>query len=364
MAESADVVVIGAGAIGLACARRLATAGREVLVLERNGQIGAETSSRNSEVIHAGIYYPQGSLKARLCVNGKHALYGYCEDRGVPFRRSGKVIVATSREQLPVLEGYRESARGNGAGELRWLDAADVKALEPAVSAVAGVLSETTGIIDSHAYMLALQGDLEAAGGLVVLDTPVLGLERGDIGIRVRTAGVTLAARCVVNCAGLFAPDLAADLLPDGPRAYYAVGHYFTYAGRSPFSRLVYPVAEAGGLGVHVTLDMAGQVRFGPDVTWIDRVDYAFDASRKAAFIEAIRRYFPDVDPARLQPGYTGIRPKISGPGEPAADFSIGGPGQHGVAGLVNLMGIESPGLTASLAIADEVAVLVEAAGC
>ena len=364
MLERADVVVIGAGVVGLACARRLAQAGREVLVLERNGQVGAETSSRNSEVIHAGIYYPQDSLKARLCVAGKQALYRYCQERGVPFHRCGKIIVASSQEQLAVLEGYRKSAARNGVGELRWLDAADVQALEPDVSAVAGVLSETTGILDSHAYMLALQGDLEAAGGLVVLDTPVLKLEQGDGGVRVRTEGLVLAARCVVNSAGLWAPDLAAELLPDGPRARYAVGHYFTYAGRAPFSRLVYPVAEAGGLGVHVTLDMAGQARFGPDVTWIDRVDYRFDASRKDAFVEAIRRYFPAVDPERLLPGYTGIRPKISGPGEPAADFSIRGPAQHGVPGFVNLMGIESPGLTASLAIADDVAGLVEQAGC
>jgi L-2-hydroxyglutarate oxidase LhgO len=362
--EPVDVVVIGAGVVGLACARRLAQSGREVLVLERNGQIGAETSSRNSEVIHAGIYYPQGSLKARLCVRGKHALYRYCQDRGVPYRRCGKVIVATSDDQLAVLEGYRTSARANGVGELPWLDAADLRSMEPAVSAVAGVLSESTGIVDSHAYMLALQGDLEAAGGLVILDTPVLGLERGDPGILVRTAELRLAARCVVNSAGLWAPQLAAELVAEAPRARYAIGHYFTYAGRSPFARLVYPVAEAGGLGVHVTLDMAGQVRFGPDVTWIDDVDYRFDAGRKAAFVEAILRYFPGLDPSRLQPGYTGIRPKISGPGEPAADFSIGGPAQHGVPGLVNLLGIESPGLTASLAIAEEVAALVDEAGC
>jgi len=364
MSESADVVVIGAGVVGLACARRMARQGREVLVLEREGLIGSQTSSRNSEVIHAGIYYPRDSLKAQLCVTGKAALYRYCEEHRVPHKRCGKVIVATSQDQLPVLRGYQEQARHNGAGELVWLDASAVRALEPEVTAIAGVLSESTGIIDSHGYMLALQADLEGCGGVVALETEVRGLSRADSGVLVHTRDLTLQARCVVNSAGLWAPELAADVDASAPAAYYARGHYFTYAGRAPFSRLVYPIAEAGGLGVHVTVDMAGQVRFGPDVVWIDTVDYRFDESCKAGFVAAIGRYFPALDEDRLQPGYTGIRPKISGPGELAADFSITGPDQHGVGGLINLLGIESPGLTASLAIAERVADLAWAAGC
>lgn len=364
VAEHVDVVVIGAGAVGLACARSMAQQGREVLVLERQGLIGSETSARNSEVIHAGIYYPRGSLKAQLCVAGKAALYRYCAEHGVPHKRCGKVIVATSQKQLAVLRGYQEQARHNGVGELRWLDAAEVSVLEPEVSAIAGVLSESTGIIDSHSYMLALQADLEGSGGVVALGTEVNQLSRSDSGVLVHTPDLTLQPRCVVNSAGLWAPDLAADVDASAPTAFYARGHYFTYAGRAPFFRLVYPIAEAGGLGVHVTVDMAGQVRFGPDVVWIDGVDYGFDESCKAGFVAAIGRYFPALDEDRLQPGYTGIRPKISGPGKPAADFSIVGPVQHGVAGLINLLGIESPGLTASLAIADLVADLAEAAGC
>ncbi len=364
MAESADVVVIGAGVVGLACARQLARQGREVLVLERQGLVGSETSSRNSEVIHAGIYYSRGSLKAQLCVAGKAALYRYCQAHGVPHKRCGKVIVATSRDQLAVLRGYQEQARHNGAGELRWLEAKEVTALEPEVSAIAGLLSESTGIIDSHAYMLALQADLESGGGIVALDTEVTSLSRSDECVLVHTQDLILRPRCVVNSAGLWAPGLAADVVSGAPPALYARGHYFSYAGRAPFSRLVYPIAEAGGLGVHVTVDMAGQVRFGPDVVWVDSVDYEFDESCKAAFVAAIGRYYPGLDQERLQPGYTGVRPKIVGPGQPAADFSIAGPDQHGIAGLINLLGIESPGLTASLAIADLVAELAEAAGC
>lgn len=356
MAERVDVVVIGAGVVGLACARALAQGGRDVLVLERHGQIGAETSSRNSEVIHAGIYYPAGSLKAALCVRGKTLLYGYCRERGIAHRCCGKIIVAGSAAQVPLLEQYRTQARRNGAGTLRWLSGAEVRALEPAVRAEAGVLSDSTGIIDTHAYMLSLQGDLEAAGGAIVFETEVLGLAVEAGGLRVTTGEVDLLAGAVVNAAGLSAPGVAGWVCADAPRPRYARGRYYTYQGAAPFSRLVYPVAEAGGLGVHVTLDLAGQVRFGPDVEWIDEVDYSFDDSRRDAFAAAIRGYFPALDPARLQPGYTGIRPKISGPGEPAADFRIDGPAVHGVPGLVNLLGIESPGLTASLAIAETVA--------
>jgi L-2-hydroxyglutarate oxidase LhgO len=360
--QAVEVVVIGAGVIGLACARALAQAGREVVVLERHGQIGTETSSRNSEVIHAGIYYPTGSLKARLCVSGKKMLYRYCEEHGVPYRRCGKIIVASSPDQLPTLRQYQQQAERNGVEPLQWLSGADVAALEPAVGAAAGVLSESTGILDSHAYMLALQGDLESAGGMIAFHTEVTRLAGSVHGLRVVTGELELEARWVVNAGGLSAPALARWVCADAPAARYARGHYYTYAGKTPFSRLVYPVAEAGGLGVHVTLDLGGQARFGPDVVWIEDVDYTFDDSRRSDFETAIRRYFPGFEPQRLHPGYTGIRPKISPPGEPAADFRIDGPAEHGVGGLINLLGIESPGLTASLAIANVVVEQVEAA--
>jgi len=364
MAERVDCVVIGAGVVGLACARALARNGREVLVLERHGQVGTETSSRNSEVIHAGIYYDTGSLKAQLCVRGKALLYRHCETYGVPFKRCGKVIVATDETQFETLRGYQRRALANGVGELRWLSPEELAELEPAVSCVGAVLSESTGIIDSHAYMESLVGDLEAHAGMIAFHSEVLtGVPDGGR-IRIETSAMELDAACVVNAAGLAAPDLARRLAPQAwsglPSAHYAKGQYYTLSGRSPFRRLVYPVAEQGGLGVHVTLDLAGQARFGPDVVWIDGVDYTFDDRNRARFVAAIRRYYPALDEARLQPGYTGIRPKISGPTEPAADFLIAGPEQHGIAGLVHLLGVESPGLTASLALADDVLALVD----
>jgi L-2-hydroxyglutarate oxidase LhgO len=329
------------------------------VVLEQHGQIGTETSSRNSEVIHAGIYYDEGSAKARLCVRGKRLLYEHCEQYRVPFRRCGKLIVATDPQQFAVLNDYQRRARANGAGELRWLTVADVAALEPAVRCVGGVFSPTTGIVDSHAYMESLLGDLEAHGSMVAFNATVSGgyAERGRI--VVQTEQLALDAELVVNAGGLYAPTLAPRLAehPPGklPKAYYAKGHYYTLTGAAPFRHLVYPIAAAGGLGVHVTLDLAGQARFGPDVVWIDAIDYGFDDRNRQRAIDAIRRYYPDLDPDRLAPGYTGIRPKISGPGEPAADFCIMGPAQHGIAGLIHLLGIESPGLTASLAIAEMV---------
>jgi len=359
LAEAVDCVVIGAGVVGLACAARLAEAGRDVLVLEQHELIGSETSSRNSEVIHAGIYYPTGSEKARLCVEGKAKLYDYCERYAVPHARCGKIIVAVTEEQTQVLAGYRLQAERNGAGELSWLDQKALNALEPNVRGVSALLSPTTGIIDSHSYMLSLQGRLEAHGGMIAFGTRVLGLDERGGRPRVVLDGDTLDCQVLVNSAGLAAPGLAAQVDDSAPAAYFARGHYFTYSGKPPFSRLVYPVAEAGGLGVHVTVDLAGQVKFGPDVQWCDSINYEFDAGRLPAFAEAIARYFPALERDRLQPGYVGVRPKISAPGEPAADFRLDGVEAHGIAGLVNLLGIESPGLTSSLAIAERVYDLV-----
>jgi len=361
-----DCVVAGAGAVGLAVGRALALAGREVLVLERAAAIGTGISSRNSEVIHAGIYYPTDSLKARLCVAGKAALYDYCEKRGVAHRRLGKIIVAVTQEQVAELEGYYAQAAVNGVTDLQWLTAADVAELEPEVRCVRGLLSPSTGIIDTHDYMLALLGDVEAAGGLVALNTPVDRVATFDKGFRVNCGGTSPAiveSDVFINAAGLHGPELARRV--DGfapehvPRSFLAKGHYYGLSGKPPFSRLVYPLATRSSLGVHVTLDMSGAVRFGPDVTWVDDEDYAFDDSRRPAFISAIRRYYPALDEERLQPAYTGIRPKIVGPSAPEGDFVVQGPEAHGVPGLVNLFGIESPGITASLAIGEHVSNLL-----
>ncbi|MDE0444290.1 MAG: NAD(P)/FAD-dependent oxidoreductase [Gammaproteobacteria bacterium] len=355
MAERCEAVVIGAGVVGLAVGRELARAGREVLVLERHELIGSEISSRNSEVIHAGIYYPTGSVKAQTCVRGKALLYKHCEAYNVPHRRLGKIIVATALGQLEMLKAYQRQALVNGVGKLPWLTRADIAAFEPEVEAVAGVYSESTGIIDSHAFMLSLLGDIEAAGGAIAYLTKVTDLERAAAGVRVRCGDFDLDADIVINAAGLAAPAMAARL-GAGHVGYYAKGHYYTLSGKSPFRRLVYPVAEAGGLGVHVTLDLAGQARFGPDVVWQDDEDYGFDGGQFGAFVEAIRRYYPGLDESRLNPGYTGIRPKLAPRGEPASDFVIEGPADHGIPGFVSLLGIESPGLTASLAIAERIA--------
>lgn len=363
-----DSLVIGAGVVGLAIARELQLRGRQVVLAEREAHFGMGTSSRNSEVIHAGIYYPAGSLKARLCVEGRDLLYAYCAARGVPHRRIGKVIVAVADDEVAALEDYDRSARANGVDNLRFLDGAEVRALEPEVRAVAGLLSPATGIIDSHAYMQTLLNDFEGAGGIWLRATPVLDAEvAGDSGLLVRLGdeeGTVVRVRSLVNSAGLEACGVAArigGLVPAHvPRPHYAIGHYYLLSGRSPFGRLVYPIAPAGGLGVHVTLDMAGAVRFGPDVRWIDGIDYRFDDSQRAQFVDAIRRYYPGLDEDRLQTGYTGIRPKITGPDGGNADFLIQGPADHGVAGLVNLFGIESPGLTSSLAIARHVSALLD----
>jgi L-2-hydroxyglutarate oxidase LhgO len=366
MTETVDAAVIGAGVIGLAVARELALAGREVIVLEAEESIGNHTSSRNSEVIHAGIYYPKGSLKARLCVAGKQRLYDYCRARGIPHLNCGKVLVAASEAEIPAVLGYIDKATANGVHDLRRITLDELRELEPAVSAVTAVYSPSTGIIDSHAFMLALEGDLENAGGAVVFRSPVLRGEATADGIVLDVGGSEpMSIRCgiLVNSAGLFAPQVARSIrgipAPSIPPQYFAKGHYYTMSGKSPFNRLVYPMAGAGYLGVHVTVDLGGQARFGPDIDWIDRVDYAFDDSREPLFYQAIRQYYPALKDGALQPGYTGIRPKISGPKEPAADFLIQGPAEHGVPGLVNLYGIESPGLTASLAIGERVRALL-----
>lgn len=367
MAENIDCAVIGAGVVGLAIARELALAGREVIVLESESHFGEHTSSRNSEVIHAGIYYPKGSLKARLCVEGKHLLYAYCRERNVAHARIGKVIVACDESETAAVGSYIDQARANGVDDLRWLGKDELARLEPAVRCVAGVFSPSTGIIDSHALMLALLGDAQNAGAVVVFRSPVTSGRVAGKEILLEVGGdepMAIACNAVVNSAGLFAPQVARSI--DGvaaasiPRAYFAKAHYYTLSGKSPFSHLIYPVAHSAYLGVHVTLDLGGQARFGPDLDWIDGVDYRFDHSREPHFYKAIRRYYPDLKDGQLQPGYTGIRPKIAGPKEPAADFAIHGAREHGVKGLVNLYGIESPGLTASMAIARRVRELLD----
>ena len=356
--ERVECIVIGAGVVGLAVAAALAERGVGVVVLEQHDLIGSETSSRNSEVIHAGIYYPAGSLKAQLCVEGKHRLYEYCEQFHIPHRRCGKIIVATDTEQQQPVADYIDKAKANGVADLRWLSAQEVAELEPLVHSVGGVLSPSTGIVDSHAFMLSLQGQLEKHEGWLVLNTPVEHVASQQGLTQVSTREMTLQCDWLINCAGLHAPQLAADLHSNKypvPAAHYAKGHYYAYSGPQPFARLVYPMAVSGGLGVHVTLDLAGQIKFGPDVQWLDEIDYSFDSSRLGDFIEAIKKYFPTLEAERLQPGYTGIRPKLAAADSGFVDFRIDTPQMHGVAGRVNLLGIESPGLTASLAIAQRV---------
>ena len=365
--DSVDAVVIGAGVVGLAVGRALALRGLETIVLERANAIGTGTSSRNSEVIHAGIYYASGSLKARLCVAGREQLYAYCESHGVAHRRCGKLIVATNAAQRAKLSQIQAQAARNGVLDLRELDTAQVRAMEPALSAVAALHSPSTGIVDSHGLMLALQGDLEANGGALALLSPVLSIDRGGASHVVTVGGeapMTLAARIVVNSAGLWAPAVAAainGLAPERvPQARYAKGNYFSLAGRAPFTHLIYPIPEEAGLGVHLTLDLAGQARFGPDVEWIepatpDDIDYRVGPDRADGFEAAIRSYWPGLPANALQPAYSGVRPKLQSPGETAHDFVLQGPAEHGIEGLMNLYGIESPGLTSSLALADEV---------
>jgi L-2-hydroxyglutarate oxidase LhgO len=355
--ESLDAVVIGAGVVGLAVARALAMAGREVVILEAEDAIGTHTSSRNSEVIHAGIYYPKNSLKARSCVAGKELLYEYCVTHGVPHRRCGKLIVASDEKQISELENIQKKAHGNGVSDVVRMSREQALALEPELACVAALYSPSTGIIDSHALMLAYLGDAEERGAMLALKSSFQAALFKNDGFVVHVAGADpIKTRVLVNSAGLKAPSVACLIegyeREKAPRELYAKGNYYSLARRSPFSRLVYPVPEPGGLGVHVTLDLAGQARFGPDVEWIERIAYDVDPRRAERFYAAIRRYWPGLPDGALLPGYAGIRPKTAGPGEPAPDFAVQGPRAHGVPGLVNLFGIESPGLTSSLALA------------
>ncbi len=355
-----EAAVIGAGAIGLAIARALAREGREVLVLEAADTFGTGASSRNSEVIHAGIYYAPGSLKARLCLEGRLRLYEFCARSGVAHRRCGKLIVATSDRELPRLEQLASLAHSNGV-TLTPLDRSAARSLEPRLECRAALLSPDSGILDTHGFLIALLGEAEAHGAICLYGSRVtrMRVEEDAVAIAVNDAPAALRAALVVNAAGLDAPALARATegfpVDRVPRAYLAKGSYFALAGRAPFSRLIYPLPEPGGLGVHATLDLAGRTRFGPDVEWVDALDYGVDPQRAGCFYEAIRRYWPELPEGALRPAYSGIRPKLAGPGEPAADFLIAGPETHG-APIVHLLGIESPGLTASLAIAEHVA--------
>jgi L-2-hydroxyglutarate oxidase LhgO len=360
MTEKVDAVVVGAGVVGLAVARKLALAGLEVVLLEASSAIGTETSSHNSGVIHAGIYYPHDSLKARLCVRGKELLYGYCEQHGIPHQCIGKLIVATSEAQQPTLETLAVQGRENGVADLEFLSSAEVKRMEPNISVVSALYSPSTGIMDSAALMLSYQGDLESAGGILALNAPVNGVKAKTSGFRVDIGGVDpmlLDTDMLVNSTGLHMDETLKNI--EGfseehiPQLYYAKGNYFSLSGQSPFSHLIYPIPEMAGLGIHATIDLAGQVRFGPDVEWVEQPDYKVPAKRLDTFYEAITTYFPGIDRNRLSPDYAGVRPKLSAPNEGASDFLIQGEEIHGLAGMVNLMGIESPGLTSSLAIAE-----------
>jgi len=363
-----DCVVVGAGVVGLAIARQLAMQGRETLILERHESFGKETSSRNSEVIHAGIYYEPGSLKARLCVSGREPLVEYCVSRGVAHRRCGKLIVAVSPGQVGGLEKLYATAQRNGVTDLRWLDRGEATKLEPALNCHAALLSPSTGIIDTHALMLALLGDAEAHGATLVPRSTVVRITASGDLLQVQVADdedPVVATRWLVNSAGLSAPAVAR--LIDGmpaqhvPAAFYAKGNYFSLEGRAPFSHLVYPIPVPGGLGVHLTLDLAGQARFGPDVEWVEAPEYSVDPGRSKSFYPVIRTYWPALADGALLPAYAGVRPKITGPGEPAADFRFDGPAVHGVPGVINLFGIESPGLTAALALGEHVARMLDA---
>lgn len=362
MIEKVGAIVIGAGVVGLACARQLALGGIETVILEAHGAIGTETSSRNSEVIHAGIYYPPASLKASLCVRGRHALYEYCEARGIAARRCGKLIVATSEAQLPALEELRARARAHGVLDLSLLTAAQARAIEPELHCHAALLSPSTGIVDSHGLMLSLLGEAQEAGAMLALNSPLVSaaIEGGFVVEVGGTEPMQVGSRILINAAGLHAADVAGRIRGLArrhvPPVWLAKGNYYSLSGRAPFSRLIYPIPEPGGLGVHLTLDLGGQARFGPDVEWVESIDYRVAPERAKRFYAEVRQYWPGLPDESLAPAYCGIRPKLAGPGQAAVDFLIQGPADHGVPGLVNLFGIESPGLTSCLAIGEHVA--------
>jgi len=358
--ESVECLVVGAGVVGLAVARALALAGREVIVVESENGIGSGISSRNSEVIHAGIYYPTGLDKTWLCVAGKAMLYAFCQAFGVPHKRCGKLLVAVNEGEVGKLAALKRQADANGVADLVWLSGGEARALEPALIAERALLSPSTGIIDSHAFMLALRGDAEAHGAMIAFETPVLAGRAGEKRLVIETGGAApmrVAAALVVNAAGLGAQQVARSIagMPADriPPLHLAKGNYFSLSGRSPFSRLIYPMPTPGGLGVHLTLDLAGEAKFGPDVEWVDAIDYDVDPRRAESFYAAIRTYWPDLSDGALKPAYAGVRPKIARPGGSNTDFLIQTEKDHGLPGLINLFGIESPGLTASLAIAD-----------
>lgn len=360
--DKLDCVVIGAGVLGLSVARAMAVEGREVFILESTEGIGNEASSRNSEVIHAGIYYPTGSLKARSSVRGRDLLYGYCEEKGIRHRRIGKLIVAGDEAEVSRLRELEAQGRANGVSDLTWLGRAEAVSMEPALRCEAALLSPSTGIVDSHRLMEALLRDAEENGALIALGSPVLGGLIRDDGIALEVAGpepMTALCRTVINCTGIHASRVARSLRPfperSLPGTYMCKGSYFSLPGPAPFSRLIYPVPDAASLGIHLTLDLAGRARFGPDTEWVDEIDYRVDERRAESFYPAIRRYWPDLPDGALLPDYSGIRARIVGPGEDPGDFLVQGPEEHGIPGLVNLFGIDSPGLTASLALAEEV---------
>lgn len=366
MAERVETVVIGAGIVGLAIARALAMTGREVLVLERESLIGSITSARNSEVIHAGIYYAKDSLKAKLCVQGRKMLYEFCAANGVTAWNCGKLIVACTPDEVEQFAGIAKRAWDNGVEDLREIPASEAMAMEPALFCDGALHSPSTGVVDSHNYMLALQGEAEEHGAMVVLQTEVESIAATEDGFLIRTGGeeaMDLLAREVINSAGLDAPALARgmDGLPEEaqPDQWFAKGNYFSLSVKAPFERLIYPAPVAGGLGVHLTLDLQGRGRFGPDVEWIEEIDYSVDPSRSESFYGAIRRYWPDLPDDTLQPDYSGIRPKLSKGGKHADDFRVDGAEVHGRPGYIGLYGIESPGLTSSMAIAEHVRALL-----
>lgn len=361
MTADVETIVVGAGVVGLAIARALAVSGQEVLALEQHELIGSETSSRNSEVIHAGLYYPPGSLRATLCVKGKEMLYRFCAENGVPHQRITKLLVATSEAQLPKLKAIKETAEKNGVTDLQPMLGNEARALEPELACVAALLSPSTGVIDSHGFMLALEGHITTHGGQVVLRTLVVAIEIVPNGLFRLTLGGDAAGQItcknLVLSAGLHASRLAETIVfPSGyrpPPTHYAKGQYYAYSGRSPFSRHIYPMPEGAWLGLHVTVDIGGRCKFGPDIEWIPEIDYSFDAAKLEKFLGFIRTYYPGLDPTRLHADYTGIRPKLYREGEPVPDFLVHGPKAHGAANLVTLYGIESPGLTAALAIGE-----------